>query len=1517
MKKLLSLFFIGFMLASFCAHATHIFGVDLYYTYVSGNTYTINMAIYGDCSATAGVLNSLYTATPEVQVYNGGTLAQTVNLNPVNPEGAEVTPVCASQANNTTCSSVNNTVPGVRKFVYSLNVTLSGASANWRFHFDGNMGGGTQAGRSATITNIINGGASLVSLDAKLNNSSAPNSSSVYTTIPTPFFCINKPANFNPGAVDPNGDSLSFALVPGINQSTGTSVTYVNPFTATAPLAVAAGSFTFTPATGQLAFIPNAIQRSLVVYTVSEYRNGVLVGTSQREMTFVVLSCNNPPPVGNISNITATGSGVSAIDNTHLNACGSAGSFSFHINPTDSNTTANITVSVAGLPNGATFNVTGNNTPTPQGLFSWNTIGVAAGTYIFYITFKDDACPLSSTQTVAYTINILPFPSNIFSLVSAATCTKKAVFHITPGGAGSPYTIQVIQGGTVIQTNPNIITTLTDSLSPGTYTIRVLNTNNCNADTSITIDPPIVIVPSVTATAPLCPGGNTGSLSVTATGGVPPYTYAIGAGVYNTSNSFMGLVPGAYTLHVKDANLCIKDTAVTVPDAPHTYFNAGIARPSCNYFTNGIISVSGYNSPSPYTYAIGSGAYNGSGTFNNLNVGTYALHIKNANGCVNDTSITLTDSLFVTAVLALTNVQCYSGTSGSINITPSGGYGSPYNYAINGGPYGASGSFLNLPVGTYALQIRDYNQCFFDTTVTLIQPSPLVLTPNITNITCYGAANGSIVAATTGGTPSYSYTLNGAPQAGNSFSPLAAGPYTVQVTDQHNCTLSSTVSITQPAQLTISSVTIHNVSCNGGQDGSITVNATGGTTPYSYAVNAGAFSVSNILGGLTMGSYAVHIKDANGCTKDTTMSITQPTVIVPAVTVKNSTCHTLSNGSVTVTATGGTPAYTYSNGSGPYTSPGTFTALPGGVYTFHVKDANGCIQNITASIIDSLVISGTFFITRPLCYSQSNGFVIVNGAGGQAPYTYAFTTNPYSTTDTFKNLGVGSYTFHIKDNHGCIDDTTIAVAQPAIVAVLPAITQPSCYGYSNGHIVVTAAGGTPGYTYAINSGNYAATDSFYSLAAGHDTLHVKDANGCVHDTVITMAQPSLLKINGLTISDVKCFGDSSGKVIVYASGAVSPYTYTADSSSIYHTSDTVSNLATGRHLIMVKDNNGCHTDSAINLTQPSRLGIKVDSLVEPTCQGYKDGSVKIDGTGGTVPYTYNIDNTAYSTQHAWYQLTEGGYTFYVQDKNNCIYDTAINLKGYPHIIIDAVTLQAVTCYGARTGKIDLVVTGGVQPLSYRLNTYGIATKAGNFDSIKAGQYTIFITDSMQCKKDTLVTLTQPDSLHIVTIASPNECEGADTSMGAVTAAVTGGTTPYNYLWNTNPAQSTPTISGMPNGTYLVRVTDANSCRDSAITDIHYDDCCKPFLPNAFTPNNDGKNDVFRVVFKGDLKIEQFFIYNRFGQRVFNTIYIGVGWDGTYNGTPQDMGTYFYFLKAICGNKGDHEVVLEGNVTLIR
>ena len=1493
---------------AFMANASHIFGVDLYYTNVGGNTYTVTLAVYGDCSGSA--FFNLSSSSPVIEVYNGSTFLNYLTLTVQPPtNGIEVSPVCPAQAGNTTCSNVTSTLPGIKKFVYQGTITLPATSTLWRFLFNGNMGSSSTAGRSNGITNInMPGTGSVIQLVDTLNNTTSGNSSPTYNTIPTPYFCISTPANYNPAAVDPNGDNLSFDLVPAMDAGTGVSVNYVWPYNATAPLGVTAGTFSFSSANGQLSFTPNITQRADVVYNVRETVGGVLKGTSQREMTIVVLSpCTNNPPSGNMS---AASAGTISGTNT-ITICNNVGLFSFHINPTDPDADT-IGMTASGLPSGATFTVVNNNTPLPLGTFQWNTTSVAPGTYTFYINYVDRGCPLSSRQSLAYTIIVLPSPTLSFSLLSAATCTRKAVFNITPGTVSGPWTINILQGATTVHSFTGVTGTQADSLIPGTYTIRVYNSVSCFKDTTITLASPPLPSGVITAAGPLCTGGTTGSISVTGTAGTAPYTYALGAGGYSSSGSFTGLSTGSYVVHIRDAFSCTKDTTIAVPATPPILETLQIRKPTCNGYANGQVIVQAYNSVAPYTYSVGTGPYSSNDTFSALTPGTYIFHVMNANGCIDDTTITLVDSQYLHADLAITNITCNGGNA-SIAVTALGGYPA-YTYAYNTSAYGPFGTF-SLPAGTYTLHVNDQQSCFFDTTITITQPTPVTITTTTTPATCNGTATGSVTISASGGTPGYTYAVDaGTYGATTTISGLSAGAHTVRVKDANNCIFTSSITITEPTAISVDSIRITIPLCWGGNNGSAVIYAAGGTPGYTYAIGAGAYSSSSTFTTLSAGTYTLHIKDANNCVKDTNIIVADPPSMVPGAAVVPATCQTLANGQVTLSVSGGTPAYTYAMGTGSYTSSNVFSPLASGTYTFHIKDAMGCVKDTTVTVTNSIHVTASFTITQPLCNGDANGVVVVTGASGLSPYTYALGTGTYSSSGSFSGISAGPNTFHISDANGCISDTTITVAQPSIVFPVINITRPSCFGYSDGAIGVGGTGGTAPYTFALNGTSFITTTSFNSLAAGTDTITIQDAHGCLHDTVITITQPAPLGVSGISVTNVSCNGGADGMVTVTATGGTPAYQYAANAGS-YQVSNVLTGFTAGIPVIHVRDANGCTKDTFAIITQPDPLVITGVNITNPTCEGYADGAFTVTVAGGTTPYRYSTDNISFVISATFNTLTEGSYTIFVNDNNGCIADTSVTLTGYPHIIIDSVLITPAGCAGREDGKVVLVASGGNPPLVYSLNGGAPTLGLNGFTALMAGTYTATITDNKNCKKDSIIVVPQPDTLRVRTQVTDNNCTGADVE-GAVIANVTGGTGPYTYIWS-NDTTGLSFITGLANGTYSVRVRDINNCEDSTSVTVTYDNCCTPYLPNAFSPNGDGNNDVYRMVYKGDITIIDFSIYNRFGERVFHTNNNTDSWNGTYKDEPCDIGSYYYYIKLYCGNKRNKVLEFKGDVTLVK
>ncbi|RYZ44936.1 MAG: hypothetical protein EOP49_26200, partial [Sphingobacteriales bacterium] len=262
------------------AYADHLLGGEINYKFISasGNTqtYRVTLSFFADCSSNTigGAYAALPTANPMVYVYKGNTEIAAARLQAdINKSNVEITPVCPDEKNNTACTNINNPLPGIKLFVYSGEFTITGQDANWRFAFKGELSytsaGITSAGRSFIIQNAqimdpASGQATVMYLEATLNNTTGTNSSATFTSLPTPFFCLNKASSYSLGAVDDENDQLTFSLVPGKTITQGTQpviidVVYLSPFTAVTPLPTAAGNFNFSPVNGQMNFTPNQI----------------------------------------------------------------------------------------------------------------------------------------------------------------------------------------------------------------------------------------------------------------------------------------------------------------------------------------------------------------------------------------------------------------------------------------------------------------------------------------------------------------------------------------------------------------------------------------------------------------------------------------------------------------------------------------------------------------------------------------------------------------------------------------------------------------------------------------------------------------------------------------------------------------------------------------------------------------------------------------------------------------------------------------------------------------------------------------------------------------------------------------------------------------------------------------------------------------------------------------------------------------------------------------------------------
>jgi gliding motility-associated-like protein len=502
------------------AHADHIIGGELSYKYISSSgenhTYKLTLSFLADCRSGGGI-NALKIAKPKVSIYKGTELVS-LKLLVIDTtlSGIEITPVCPDEASQTTCSGINNSIPGIKQYVYTSDVVLPGRSDDWRFAFrgDNNL---SSAARSTIIQNAnVEGGMALMYLEATLNNTAGNNNSIYFTSLPSPFFCINKEQTYNPGAVDPDTtDKLLFRLIPAQKPTNATGpggnpLSYHTPYTAESPLPTAPGNFNFDSISGQLNFLPNQAVNSLVVTLVEEFRNGVRVGSTMREITFVMLTnCNNDYPRESIENVT-NATTVSEHGNPVIVVCsGKKSTFSFDIKSTDPNGD-NVTVSYTQLPPGAEISIVNNGTMAPVVTFTWNASGMPEGDYVFYVTFTDDGCPLRSVKTQAYTVRVAPY-DGIFDLGISPPCNgeNNGTAWIHPSinhGEVFKYQWTDVHGNILRDYSSNMGDTL-QKMSLGIYYVNIISSDGCKKTMEVNMKDPMplpeIMLPNDTT---LCEG---------------------------------------------------------------------------------------------------------------------------------------------------------------------------------------------------------------------------------------------------------------------------------------------------------------------------------------------------------------------------------------------------------------------------------------------------------------------------------------------------------------------------------------------------------------------------------------------------------------------------------------------------------------------------------------------------------------------------------------------------------------------------------------------------------------------------------------------------------------------------------------------------------------------------------------------------------------------------------------------------------------------------------------------------
>ena len=1358
-------------------------------------------------------------------------------------------------------------------------------------------------------------------------------------------------------AVLPGGSATMAATGAGIwtpaasgNPGTALITTPTSPTTTITTFSVAGTySFIWTNASGctdtakvTVTAKPNAGPDQTVTCAVLPGGSATMAATGAGTWTATagnpgtMIITNPTSPTTTITGFTAAG--VYSVDWVNASGCSDTAQITVTAKP---NAGPDKTVNCAILPGGsATMAATGAGTWTPASVgnpgtavitnptsptttittfsvigtysFVWTNASGCTDTAQITVTAKPDAGP---DQTV--TCAILPGGSATMAALGAGIWT--------PASSGNP-------GTAVITTPTSPTTTITTYTAPGMYSFVWTNASGCTDTAQIVVTDKPNAGPDKTVNCAILPGGSAtmvatgaGIWSPASTGN--PGTAVITSPTSPTTTITTYTAPGIYSFVWTNALGCTDTAQIIVTDKP----NAGPDQTvTCLVFPDGTATMA----------ATGAGTWTPASTGNPgtavittptsptttittfTAAGIYSFVWTNALGCTDTAQIIITakpnagPDQTVNCTLLPGGTATMAGTGAGI-WTPIS-TGNPGTAIITSPTSPTTTITTYTAAGIYSFIWTNASGCTDTALITVTQEPTVTLTG-----AAYcngGSATLTPIAAPAGGTYLWSTTQT---------TPTITTDTTVTASISVTYTLGSCPAIATATvmvyQLPTATVTTIPAVCTTA-NGIAIANPAAGTPTYSYSWSAPG-GTRDSLRNLTAGAYQVTVTDAHQCTVTATgtVALQTPAIMVNEVSQHDLKCFNDATGDIYISTTDtarNAPSYAdtyiWSNNA---TSQDLLN-VQAGSYQVTVTDQFGCTGSATYTLTQPQPLTGTTVDTNPICYGYANGTAAVTPVGGSGTYHYVWNTTPVQTTQEATGLKAGSYTVTVKDDSLCTVSYSVTLTNPLQITFgSTTAINPSCYLDSNGTALVTPQNGIGTYTYAW-SYNGETTNPAINLPNGTYTVTVTDSNGCFASTSVTLVQPPLLTVSTVPAND-RCFGSSDGSAKATATGGTPNYSFYWSNED---TTPIITSLTVGLYTVTATDHNGCKANASANITQPTPVAETLSST-RTNCPNSDDGTITATGSGGTGAFTYTLEShtgTVIQSGNTTGSFTGVGYGLYMvqaTDQNGCPTTDTITVPRAP---FDVFTDSAVStsCYGTqyKDGKILLSGLPAINgPFQYSIDG-GPFQVTPNFLGLSSGAHQVTTQDAYGC--DTTFTVTVPEPLPAVLQILPAD----STIMAGASLQLTSIFGPYSvdsikgYLWSQGyglNCMDCPSPVASPYDfvtTYTLSVTYNQGCIVVATAVVNIDSLPPVYIPNAFSPNGDDVNDIW-FVFGVGIKDIKVMVFNRWGEKVFETDDQFQGWDGTFKGVLQPPGVYVYVAEMVYLSGQTREK--HGSVTLIR
>ncbi|NNC96057.1 MAG: T9SS type A sorting domain-containing protein [Chitinophagales bacterium] len=1018
------------------------------------------------------------------------------------------------------------------------------------------------------------------------------------------------------------------------------------------------------------------------------------------------------------------------------------------------------------------------------------------------------------------------------------------------------------------------VTSKATGLTGGTYFVTVTDATGCLVPGAATVIQPPKIIISFTSVNETAPGALNGSADATISGGNPPLSYLWSSG--EITEDIFGKAAGTYSLTVTDDNGCTQSSSVLIgqdqntnPPAPCFAVKVTTIDASCDGFCDGAASIA----PNPsgtysYVWSTGSTLPIALG----LCEGKYSVTITNTTGCSVVESVYIGEPDPLTVGLTSTETLCFDSCDGSATATAAGGT-LPYSYKWGDGQSSATAD--DLCAGSHSVTVTDGNGCTVAGTVLVEEPTQLQVNLSTTDITCFGARDGTADLIIKGGTADYEYKYN---RNGGSFSPLFAytgpvnatklkwGIYSVMAVDDNGCVAMATDTITEPTRLKAKIEGMGVTPCVGPMDGKATVTPSGGTKPYEYlwlkittedvsklggttnlVTTIDTVGTTDTIFGLSGGHYKVIVTDANGCMIMKEIDLIDYPIVLK-MDYDNVTCPNGQDGSAKVTVNGGKKPFKFI-----WSNNGSITRkndnLAAGPYCVTVIDANGCSETACVTITEPAKFSVQLSSDTVSCYGVKDGKIRVdNVTGGKAPYTFSWDGPKQSGTPgaIVKNVAAGKYKVTVTDQNGCTysPNTGLVVHSPPKIVWKTTAYDETCYGAKDGAIIAVPNGGTPPFIYKWSGGKQQLNvNTITSLAPGWYTVDVTDANKCQSDTSLKIYKVDSIDYNKY-YGIATCSGNADGfaevtkisggngpydwKDVLAGNG---PYTFQWDDPQ-GQTTSRATGLTTGIYHVTISDGGASSIDNLGNpinnictnvvrfQIQQKNLNISV-TTTDVDCNGEQTGEAVLTVTGGNGPFKYIWSNFG-SITNTVSNLKAGNYGVTVTDVNGCSESLTFTINENPAINYVTSSVDA-SCYSYNDGELHVdQVTGGKSPYTFYWSGFSFGGSqpqpsggpgmGAHHKNVSAGKYKVTVTDQLGCTVTSNIPVIVSEPGKIYFNPDVYNASCHDSKDGAINLNPKGGTPPYLYWWSGGTQMVKPSlVTSLKAGYYTVSITDANKC----------------------------------------------------------------------------------------------------------